>query len=213
MSEAQGMQKQLYGIGIFEEEIVLSDFTDGGERRFVVTPEQLMTFVSTEVTFRPFPGLIWMKRDQQCETHLFRMPAGKRTILYRKGKKLTDLKLELPPMIVQVRVNQSGSAVQSINMWCFSGRALHDDTVLYQLPLPNLTGSSLCLGGGERTIGKDVRTSAEKAIFDTPFNHHNHLVGREKIPFHDYAKKYKGTCPLRTLKQIETGRKVLKGLI
>jgi len=72
------LQKQKYGIGIFEEEIILSDFTGPAERRFVISPEQLMSFVRTEVTFRPFPGLIWMKSDGVSDTYLLTLPAGQR---------------------------------------------------------------------------------------------------------------------------------------
>ncbi len=54
-----------------------------------------------------------------------------------------------------------------------------------------------------------MRGAVERTVFDTPFNHHNHLVGREDLPFHDYVKKYGGRCPLRTLKPIGRGRDIL----
>ena len=63
----EGMQKQLYGVGIFEDEIVLADFTGKGERRFVVSPEQLMSFFRTEVTFRPLDAVAIRKYLTQVD--------------------------------------------------------------------------------------------------------------------------------------------------
>jgi hypothetical protein len=213
MTTSAALQKQLYGIGIFEEEIVLADFTGAEEKRFVVSPDQLMAFVRTEVTFRPFPGLVWMKSDAQNDSYLLVLPAGRRTIIYRKGKKLTEMPLTLPPIAVQVRIGQTPRTIQSISMWGMAGKELQPETVLYELPLPNLSGASLCLGSTERAIESDLRDAVERTIFDTPFNHHNNVCGREKLTFHDYVKKHKGTCPLRSLNKIGTGRKILGGLI
>jgi len=218
------MQRQLYGVGIFEEEIVMSDFTGDAEKRFIVTPDQLMDFFRSEVTFRPFPGLVWMKSSGDGETYLVTFPAGERTILYRqvtgkkqKGKKaeqdLVDYKLRLPKMAVQARIDTANRRISEIRMCGFAGRTLDATTVVYELPLPNLGGFSLCLGSTERAaIGGDVMGAIERTIFDTPFNHHNHLVGTERIPFEQYLVKYKGTCPIKTLKKIGTGRDVLGGV-
>lgn len=205
------MQKQLFGIGIFEEEIILEDFTGPAEKRFVISPEQLMGFVRTEVTFRPFPGLIWMKSDGQHDTYLLTLPARQRAILYRKGKKLISRKLSLPAIAVSAVFDTAEHKVNNISIWGFSGGAVKPATPLYELPLPNLSGYSLCLGGTERAFGSDVRTAVEKTIFDTPFNHHNYLVGRERLPFLDYVKKHQGLSPFRTLKRIGTGRDILGG--
>jgi hypothetical protein len=210
MNQTEGMQKQLYGIGIFEEEIVLSDFTGGAEKRFVVTPEQLMAFVSSEITFRPFPGLLWMKSGANQESFLLVLPPAPRILLYRKSKKLSSIHMSLPAIAVEARIDKTLRKVSSIDMWGLAKKNIQADSVLYELPLPNLSGSSLCLGSTERTAGGDVRAAVEKTIFETPFNHHNHLVGLEKIPFHDYVKKYKGNCPLNTLKLIGKGRDILK---
>lgn len=203
------MQQQLYGIGIFEEEIVLSDFTGSEEKRFVVNPEQLMGFFRAEVVFRPFTGLLWMKSDGILDTYLVTFAAKKRTILYRHKKTIVTRKLQLPALAVRVRFDGERS-VTSINMWGFSGSSLSDGTVLYELPLPNLSGSSLCLGATERDFGKDVLLAIERIIFDTPFNHHNFLVGKSRIPFLDYVKKHQGRCPLRTLVKIGTGKELLE---
>lgn len=209
------LQKQLYGVAIFENEIVLSDFSGTAERRYIVTPEQLMTFFKTEITFTPFPGLIWMKTHGDGETFLITLPAAQRTILYKrggKGKKKTEtIPLRLPAIAVKATVNGADRTIQSISMWGFTGRTLQDDTVLYELPLPNLSGHSLCLGATERAHGCDIRATVERVIFDTPFNHHNNLVGTASLPFHDYAKKYRGRCPFRTLKKLGTGRRLLEG--
>jgi len=211
LSPANNVQKQLFGIAIFEEEIILSEFTPGGaEKRFIITPEQLMAFVSSDVTFRPFPGLIWMKSGACLENYLFILPSGPRNLLYRKSKKLLTIAVTLPAIAIEAGIDRSLQKISAIRMWGLAKKSVSPASVLYELPLPNLTGPSLCLGSTEKTIGGNIRAAVEKTIFDTPFNHHNHIVGLEKIPFHDYVKKYNGTCPLNTLKQIGKGRDILK---
>lgn len=210
------VQKQLYGIAIFEEEIVLSDFTGEGERRFIVSPEQLMAFVRTDVTFRPSLGSIWMKTDGAAETHLLTLPAAERVILYRRGhdqknRDLHELRLRLPAIAVKATVDAADRKITSIGMWGFTGKTLQADSVLYELPLPNLSGSSLCLGSTERAAAGDCAFAVERTIFDTPFNHHNHLVGKGKLPFHDYVARYQGCCPVKTLNVIGHGRDILGG--
>jgi len=210
MSPAPNTQKQLYGIGIFEEEIILSDFTGEGEKRFAISQEQLMQFCRSEVTFRPFPGLLWMKTDGTTDTYLLLFPAAQRTILYRMGKELTAKRLQLPELAIKATFS-SDRKISSISMWGLAKGPLKNDSVLYELPLPNLSGSGLCLGSAERATDSDVRAAVEKTIFDTPFNHHNYLVGTANIPFHEYVKKHKGRCPLNSLKKIGTGREILGG--
>lgn len=210
MSE-QTLQKQLYGIGIFEEEILFSDFTGNGNKQYVVTPEQLMQFFRTGVTFRPFPGLIWMKDDGQNRKYLLTLPAGQRTILYRWHKKLTTRKLVLPNMAVLATVGIDAELICRINMWGFAGRQLKPESVLYSLPLPNLGDSDLCLGSTERAADSDIRQAVEKTIFDTLFNHHRDQVGEARTSFHKYHKQHGGRCPLHTLKKVGRGRELLDG--
>jgi hypothetical protein len=214
------LQKQLYGIGIFEEEIVLSDFTDREEKRFVVTHEQLMEFFHADVTFRPFPGLVWMQRRTSAEVYLLTLPAKERTILYRRGhspkrkggsKKTATLTMRIPALAVKVEVDAASRRIQNIDMWGFFGRELKAETVLYELPLPNLSGSSLCLGSTERAAtGSDLRGAVERTIFDTPFNWHRNIVGVEQIAFHDYHAKYGGRCPVKTMARLGTGKQILE---
>ena len=212
MSPAANVQKQLYGIGIFEQEIILSDFTGDGEKHFAISQEQLMAFCRSEVTFRPFPGLLWMMTDVATDTYLVLFPASQRTILYRMGKKLTTKRLQLPALAVEAKFS-SDRTISGINMWGLARGPLKSDSVLYGLPLPNLNGSRLCLGGTEKASDSDVRTAIEKTIFDTPFNHHNYLVGTSNLPFHEYVKKHKGRVPLSSLKRIGTGRDIMGGAL
>lgn len=215
------LQKQLYGVGIFEQDIVLSDFTDGPEKRFVVTSEQLMDFFRTEVFFRPFPGLVWMRSNGTGETYLLVLPAAERTILYhdpRADRKETDkgeieaFKLSLPAIAVRADINVATRQIGEIGMWGLAGETLEADSELYELPLPNLNGSRLCLGATSRAAaGEDIRGAVELTIFDTPFNHHSSMVGGESIHFQEYVKKYGGLCPLNTLKPIGHGRELLGG--
>lgn len=210
-------QKQLYGIAVFEDEIVLSEYTDTSERRYIITPEQLAGFVRSNVTVRAYPGLIWIKSDSKSETHLFTLPAALRTILYRplpKGKKTTrksklqEHKLQLPTILVKAGVDNG--KIQNISLWGMNTATLKAETRLYELPLPNLSGSSLCLGSTERTSEADIRAAVERTIFDTPFNHHNSTVGREKLLFPAYLIKYRGKSPLRSLAPLGNGKSLLE---
>lgn len=218
MSEA--MQKQLYGVGIFEEEIVLSDFTSGAEKRFVVSPEQLAEFFRHPTTFRPFPGLIWQKSDGKSDVFLVILPAKERTITYRPSKKrkglkqgLADYRMRMPALAVQASVDVSTRKIISIQIWGFFGRTLEPETELYELPLPNLSRSSLCLGSAAKAkVNGDVIAAIETTVFDTPFNHHNHMVGVKKVPFEEYVRQHKGKCPVATLARIGKGRDILGGI-
>jgi hypothetical protein len=210
-------QKQLYGIAIFEDEIVLQDLTGSGEQRYLITPEQLAAFVRSTITLRPYPGLIWMKSDLESETHLLTIPAGPRTILYRplyKGKKkdgqakLQNHQLTLPAIAARVKLDNG--SIRTIELWGMNTATLKTGTRLYELPLPNITGSSLCLGSTIRTSQGDIRSAVIRTIFDTPFNHHNNIVGREKIDFLAYLKKHHGRSPLNTLKPLGTGKQLLE---
>lgn len=214
-------QKQHYGIAIFDQEIVLSDYTGPGERRYLITPEQLAGFVRSSITLRPYPGLIWMKSDLQDETHLFTLPAAERTILFRplklrgKGKKkeeakarLKTFKLRLPALAVRARI--SNGSISGIELWGMNTASLKNDTRLYELPLPNVDGSSLCLGSTIRATEGDIKNAVERTIFDTPFNHHRNTCGKQGLNFPDYIKQHGGRCPLATLKPLGAGKKLLE---
>lgn len=203
----------------------MSDFTGGAEKRFVVSPDQLRDFFQSPVTFRPFPGLLWMRMGGNEETYMVTLPAAERTILYRlvvekakKGKKakqdLVDYKIRLPRIAVRAGIDPGNRKIRSIQMWGYFSRTLEDSTVLYGLPLPNLGRSSLCLGSTERAkVGGDIMGAIERSIWDTPFNHHNHIVGNERIPFEAYMVKYKGHCPIKSLEPIGTGHEILGGAL
>lgn len=207
-------QKQLYGIAIFEDEIVLSDHTGPGERRYIITTDQLAAFVRSSTVMHTYPGLIWLKSDGHTETHLFTLPAGQRTILYRpfkkgKGKaRLQTHRLQLPAILV--KAGTTDGKISNISLWGMNTSTLKNSTKLYELPLPNLRSESLCLGSTERTPSTDIRGAVERTIFDTPFNHHNNTVGREKLLFPDYVKRHQGKAPLRTLIPLGTGRSLLE---
>jgi hypothetical protein len=47
-------------------------------------------------------------------------------------------------------------------------------------------------------------------LFDSPFNHHRYLVGRENIKFLDYLKKYKGKSPFYSLPIVGKGASILE---
>ncbi len=207
---SEHLQKQLYGIAIYEEEILLQDFTGSGEKRMVVSPEQLMSFFRTGVTFRTFPGLIWMKDDGTRREYLLTLPAGERTILLHQRTKHFSRKLKLPSMVVKAEIGADGR-VMNVKIWGFSGKALQPGSYLYELPLPNIAGANVCLGGTERSHGNDIREAVEKVMFDTPFNHHSDRCGKDGLPFLKYHKKYAGRCPLSSLKCIGTGREILEG--
>ena len=121
--------------------------------------------------------------------------------------------MRLPAIAVKAAIDAATRKIKEIDMWGYAGRSIEGQTVLYELPLPNLSGSRLCLGGTEMsTADGDIRAAVERAIFDTPFNHHSGLVGAKSISFLDYVARHRGRCPLSTLKPISHGHRILGGV-
>jgi hypothetical protein len=206
-------QKQRYSINIFEEEIVLSDFTGVTEKRYLINREQLMGFFESEVTLRPFPGLIWMKKGKG-ETYLITLPAKERTITLntfsKKKERSEEITIKTPRLLVKVAVLKPQNNINDIDLWCYFDEELTWNTILYALPLPNFSRESLCLGGGSAIkVDKSLTEAVETAIFEVPFNHHSQIVGAEKLTFAAYRKKYKNTCPKDSLEPLGIARPIL----
>jgi hypothetical protein len=202
-------QKQLYGIGIYEDEILLTDYTGPAEKTFLVAQSEVMRLFHHEqsVRFKPFPGLIWMNAyPNQRADYLVTFKRRRWTILYQ-GKTLTSHQLELPNMAIVASIRDQSVHIDR----CFGFRKeLNKASDLYDLPLPNLRDGQLCNSGSTIPAGKDVMRSIEAALFDSPFNHHRYLVGRENIKFLDYLKKYKGKSPFHSLPIVGKGASILE---
>ncbi len=202
-------QQQLYGIALFEGEAVLTDYTGNTEKSFVIDERDLQKFFRFErtVTFRPFEGLVWQKSGRE-DTYLITIKRQRRTLIHRgDGFKLRHIKMELPNMAVKARV-QDGQ-IHVSDLWAYPG-PLKKNTQLYGLPLPNLTRSRLCMGAARIPFKGDVIKAVETALFETPWNHHQQVVGREQLYFQDYLDKYRGKCPFHSLSQIGFGRQILE---
>ena len=206
-------QRQLYGIGIYEEAILLSDFTGKHEKRFVVDEQELMKLFrfNRTVTLKPFEGLVSMEATLDGEeTFLVTLKRSKRKIIYHvkdEGVTLKHLNIEMPNTLVRAQVRDN--IINITSLWAYKGK-LTKKTELFELALPNIGGTDLCQGGAYIKVNGNVMKAIEDALFETPFNHHRHLVSKEDLPFLEYFDKYKGKMPFKTLRKLGHGRQLLE---
>ena len=204
-------QAQLYGIGVYEEAIVLTDYTGKAEKQYLIDEKQLMEFFrfNKEVTFDAFPGLIKMIADLEGnKSFVVTRPREKRKLIYSKDKKLIHVPMEMPPLLIAANINSRGQC--RINYIAAYKGKLTPKTIMYAPALPNCNGTSMCNGGSNVQLKDDVMAAIDAAIYDTPFNHHSQLVGTESIPFLQYVKRYNGRMPFRTLHRMGKAESILK---
>jgi hypothetical protein len=203
-------QTQLYGIGIYEMGILLTDFTGKHPTQYIVEQEELMKLFKFDrkVTLKPFPGLIWMKASLEgVNSYLVTMKRHKRKILYSDGKKLSHIPMTLPNIAIYAK--EEGGYMRISSVYAYPGE-LKPSTPTYDLPLPNIGLGNVCMGSVKIPVGKNIMKAIDSALFDTPFNNHQGLVGKDNILFKDYVVKHRGYMPFSSLTQIGTGRKLLE---
>lgn len=191
-------QEIKYTVSIYDEDTVLTEHGSG--KRFLVSEEQLMGFFRTEIALRPEKGLLYKSTDGVRSTYTFRIPKQKnKTLLLRLKDKISEIQIDIPATIMKAEVMDG--KVQNMWFWAYSGR-LTPDTNLYELALPNISGSSVCLGATKKNIEGELRQSLMDIFFDSPFNSHHFDAGNEGLNFLEFHKKYEGKMPLRKLKKI-----------
>ena len=205
-------QKQLYNIGVYEEETVLTDLTGDAPRHFVVDEKELARLFNLKqpVVLRPDPGLLLFEAGRRTERYVFDVPRRKKPwqMLLRPdcGKAPKVVKMFLPGFLleIEVAVKAGGRQVSALKALCYAGSRVQDGSVLYDMPLPNFSGGRMCLGGVEVKVPPEgsVLEAGLSAIFDSEFNNHSSLVGKKGVPFPRYLKQHGGRAPLRTLKRL-----------
>jgi len=204
-------QKLLYTIGIYETDTIVSDYTseNGSVRRFLVAPEDLMSFFHTEkpvMTFYPEEGLIMMRTDGKSEDMFYTYPKTSMatTILVKRKKTIVPHKVYLPSLLVKARIERHSGrkVVRNMDVWCYQGTALNEDATLYELPLPNTSGSSVCLGNVDKVVEGKVRDAVWSILVDTVFNNHHDLVTKDRIPFEEYFRRSKGRVRISDLRKL-----------
>lgn len=204
------MQDQIYNIGIYEEAILLTDFRGDVEQRYVIEEEELMKLFrfNRSVVFKPFEGLLWMKGSLEGgDCYLVQTPRAKRKLIHDHKGKMSHITMDIPQMIVKAYSNNGEIKVG--NLWAFKGK-LTGKTMLYSLALPNIGNSSLCQGSQRVPEKVGIMKAIDQCLYETPFNHHQHLVGREELPFLDYVKKYKGRMPFHSLVELHRAEQILE---
>lgn len=205
-------QRQLYGIGVFEQAIVLTDYTGRHEKQFIIDEKQLMEFFryNKRVEFEVFPGLVKMFADLEGHReYVVTTPRAKRKLIYCKNKKLIHIPMEMPALLIKARISSDGEC-RIKYIAAYKGKLTHE-TPVYAPALPNCNGTSMCNGGSNIKLKDDVMAAIDAAIYDTPFNHHAQLVGTESIPFLKYVERYKGRMPFKTMHKMGIAGRVLKG--
>jgi hypothetical protein len=213
---AERTQKLLYTVSVFEHDTVMTIHGDSNEvQRFVVSPDQLQNFFNVETKFQPEEGLVWMKKKGNTETYLHRFPkSGKPTeVMVKRGERVKKYKLKLPNLLVITKVCGDGHdrRITGINMWCYADGKLTGNTMLYEVPLPNISGNSMCLGNVSVKVQGSVRDAVWSAIFDSYFNNHHNVVGRKPVAFDKYMAQTKGIVKMRGLRRLCRANKVLEG--
>lgn len=197
-------QKLHYTIQIFEEDTVLTDHCSSAPRTFLVQPEQLGKLFQFEVSFKMEPGLIRLKSDGNHETVLLTLPRKERKIVVIEGakRKQKQYAITLPNLLVKMGLDRKADKVTSLQVNAYSG-SLKPGTILYEVPLPNIdTTGDVCLGSANVEIGPSYRETAERALFDSPFNNHHNLVGLKHESFQEFYRRNKGKVPLRGLHKV-----------
>ncbi|MCK9172382.1 MAG: hypothetical protein M0O99_02720 [Desulfuromonas thiophila] len=191
-------QRLLYTLSIHDEDTLLTDHKTG--RRFIVSEKQLMGFFRFNAEMIPERGLLKMRTDGLSSSYLFRFPRQKeRTLLLKLNKTVSEFKMDIPPLLVQVTIQER--SLTDMNIWAFAGR-LTKTAPVYELPLPNVSGSSVCLGGTDKSVGRSVRESIERIFFETPFNSHLFEAGKDKIPFTEFLSRFGGKMPFAQLNRL-----------
>ncbi len=204
-------QEQLYNIAIYEQAILMTDHTSGTARQFIVQEEELMKLFKFDrsVTLRTFPGLIWMKASLEGnDRYLVTLKRKKRKIIYAHKQKFRHINIEIPNIAVIASIYQGNVNISQV--FAYQG-VLTNQSNLYELALPNIGGSSVCMGG-ERipVVDDDILAAIEVALFETPFNHHQGLCGKDQVHLPEYVKKHRGKMPFRTLNFIGRGKNLLE---
>lgn len=205
-AQASSHHQQLrFTISIFDEDTVLTDHTGNADRKFLVSPEQLMKFfnTNTKVVFKPEPGLLSLQFDGEGEIAVLRLPKKTRTIIVLEGKKrrAKTYSVQFPAMLATIAYNRAQNSVNGLSINCIKG-SLRPGATLYEVPLPNISPQGgVCLGGVDKKLEKTLAATIERMLFDTPFNNHGDSCGIDSLPFKAFHKKFKGTIPFAALRK------------
>jgi hypothetical protein len=206
-------------VDVYEEEISMTVYENETESRFFVSPEQLGLFFAPKSVFIPEKGLAWEARENGVRRVLFVYPKKKTPVtIYpstprAKGKPvMRRYPLLFPAIAIRANISTYGNraSVSRMDCWCMDTDMLKADTNLFEMPLPNCTSSSICLGNIERNIEGPIGDALWEIFFNSTFSHHNQTVGRENLPFPKFAKAHKGVrISTRELNKIGKGRDIM----
>lgn len=210
-------QKPQFHITVYEESTVLTDLTQGENRKTVYEVDPLdlrKIFGFGSITVKPETGMLAYSEEGTTKEVVYRIPKREWKILYR-DKHQEEVKVfrhTLPALLLYVRVEDE--KIVSISLLAFNGRKVTRQTPVYMPPLPNFGGGDLCFGGIDCRLrpGATLKDSALEVIFDAEFNRHAGNVGRERLPYPKYFKKFKGQTPLKSLFKTAMPNEFLKFL-
>lgn len=206
-------QQLLYTVSVYSEDTVLTDHRSN-DVQYLVDGQELMKMFQTRIVFKPEPGLHWMVQDGQTQTCLLEIPEQSKAfdIGFRDSKDNEHLlKLKLPSMAFRFEVVLGGNmqtSISNIHGWCYRGK-LKGETPLYEIPLPNFSGSGFCAGTADRSVTTSFRDTLLKTLFDSWFNTHHNQCGRNNLPLPDFIEKSQGKVSLRDCNRIGTGHEIL----
>lgn len=206
-------QQLLFTVSVYQEDCVLTDHSSS-DAQFIVSGEELMKFFSSRIVFTPEAGMHWMVQDGQAQKYLLEIPETKVPfeLGYRDGKRKEHIfKLQMPAMAFRFDVVQGSTGHKTINNihgWCFRGK-LKDNTRLYEIPLPNFSGSQFCVGTADKIHRHSLRETIEQTVFGSWFNTHWNNCGKRGLKLPDFIEHSKGKVRLTDCNRLGFGRDIL----
>lgn len=202
-------QLQLYNIAIYESGTLMTDLTGDTPRHFMVDEAELIKLLRIEqtITFRPEPGLLKTEVAPTSETRTYHVAPRKEAwdiILRDKENQNQVVKVHLPGFVVSVKIDTSSRKVTGIAALCYAGKEPKVGGAWYEMPLPNFhRDGNMCLGGVSRKVGprESLLDAALSVIFDSVFNTHANLVGKDDLPFPKFIEKHGGKVSTKLLRQ------------
>jgi hypothetical protein len=203
LTEKQKLKAQ---ICIFESSIVMQTGSEKkGRKTFLVSEQQLASMFGARAVFKPQPGLEYISHTAEHIDVIVKFPKRNdvREISVKVGNKITCHKVVLPSFVGIARfriTEQMQEELVGLNLYAYSGQ-LTPQSNLYELPLPNISGGSVCLGSVRAVSwGEDYRQTIERAMFGSYFNNHYDNVGKQGIRFGQFMHITNGKISCKDLR-------------
>lgn len=220
-------QKLLASIDVFEDSIIASRYQDGQTlRRYVSVGDVAKIFNAAAgkvVQWLPImKNVVAVGTDSDgCQRYLVVRPAKRTIIQIHIGRRKYWQVIRMPNLLAELIADksESGPKFKSVeSVYAFAGK-LHENTMLYVPPLPNVYCSGkVCMGdiNVRRWASLNAAEVFEGAFIRSPFTDHvldghlDDLVAEKYRNIVDALKKLKGNISIKMLKRVKTYGEIFK---